>query len=189
MEKDTVMSAAFENSIALTTIGVVIQAFSAGSGSIAAENPPMSRRWSDCENELRSIGEYRKDWDGMGAEAPRKESIDAAIQMLAMFRENRRQFPPSAIGATPTGSVMMEWRFGDDYLEAEFVDFMKVEWLEVKGNSIREWSDLLSGSDRAPLLGVEGRAWQSNIKSSGAVLEPAFAKREWALDVCGKELQ
>jgi hypothetical protein len=98
-------------------------------------------RWVDREKDLKAMGDLRDDWDGMGARAVPSRIVEAAIQKLKQIRSEGQLPPPSAVSATPLGRVAMEWQFESGFLEAEFIDPFRIEWMAETGGTFSEWRE------------------------------------------------
>jgi len=59
-------------------------------------------------------------WDGLDAKAPEGTLLRSAINIAEIFR-GLGQSAPSRATATVNGTVVFEWRWGDNYLEMEIV--------------------------------------------------------------------
>jgi hypothetical protein len=92
--------------------------------------------------DLRRIVSYQDDWDGNGAVAPSPEVLRTVRQFMDRWsREDR--LPPGRIVASPAGSVVLEWREGGRYLEAEIDEPGTIEWmLEAPDGSFSHWKTL-----------------------------------------------
>ena len=115
-------------------------------GNSIAVDVSSARRWIDCESELKAIRRYRKDWDGMDAEAPDPKLVDNAILFLGKLRRDGHLPAPDAISASPSGTIVFAWTSMPGYAEAEIVSEGVVEWMvESTSETIhtkQEWSDI-----------------------------------------------
>jgi len=114
-------------------------------------------------NELRFLSD---DWDGEGALAPRPEIIAVAVGLLrGLMEQNWR--PPSQVAPSPTGGVIVGWRHGSDYFEAEIDGPDIVEWMSLReGEPARHWHQELVASVQATIGTPSGRAaWQETFGS------------------------
>lgn len=84
--------------------------------------------WLACVRRLLELRELPDDWDGEGAEAPRPEVVDSAIEYVELRLEGLLP-PPARIAASPSGAVIMEWQLGKSYLEIEIAEPHMAEWM------------------------------------------------------------
>lgn len=92
-------------------------------------------RWTELENTLFSYKKYTDDWDYEGAEAPRSEVVDSAIDFLRSIRFRGAAVPvPAKVTLSPHGSVIFIWRNGRWYADAEINEPRIVEWMIVNGD-------------------------------------------------------
>jgi hypothetical protein len=89
----------------------------------------MCNSWQKCLKELESLFGLQVDWDGEGSAAPDPVNVRSAERLLELaYQSGNFQAPPQV---TPggNGEVILTWREGDQYLEAELVTPGKVEWM------------------------------------------------------------
>lgn len=77
--------------------------------------------WSARIDQLLRLRNLPDDWDGLGAETPRGELVDAAIKYLCDQRRWEQATPPDHVIATTSRTVVLEWHVPGGYLELEFV--------------------------------------------------------------------
>ncbi|HTK74567.1 MAG TPA: hypothetical protein VL371_04865 [Gemmataceae bacterium] len=77
-----------------------------------------TRSWPLLIDDLLALREFKDDWDGQGAEAPKPGVIDAAVGLAREFQA--AQVPPAdhAIAGV-NGTVYFEWHGTQGYLEIE----------------------------------------------------------------------
>ncbi len=103
--------------------------------------------WLRRIDDLLAIRGLGDDWDGLGAEAPRIELVDSAIEIAKALREDPTLPAPTRVAATPTGAVLFEWQYPPVYLEAEVTGPTHIEWmLEVAGHETQHWESEFESS-------------------------------------------
>jgi hypothetical protein len=110
-----------------------------GSGPPALP-PSAPADWQRAIEALHRIGTLTDDWDGQGAEAPRHEIVEWAVDWVGQMRHYRQALPPS--GAVPgvAGEIYLEWRGESYYVVAEITAPARVEWtLSLPGQPNRHW--------------------------------------------------
>jgi hypothetical protein len=80
--------------------------------------------------QLNTMMSLEDDWDGMGAEAPSREIILSAIDLVEVFR-SRGYPPPTRVAATPSATVGLEWQEPPVYLEVEIITPDRSEWMQI----------------------------------------------------------
>ncbi|HEY4696663.1 MAG TPA: hypothetical protein VIH29_01470 [Gallionella sp.] len=100
-------------------------------------------RMAELGQELEDIRTLPDNWDGEGAEAPKAELVDSAIDLLSSLQSQRTLPPPTRIAASPAGNIILEWQLEHSvYLEAEIVEPFRVEWmLELPFHPTRHWEE------------------------------------------------
>jgi len=89
-----------------------------------------SNRMAELIQELEHIRSFQDNWDGEGAEAPKTDLVDSAVDLLGSLQSQRTFPPPTRIAASPAGHIILEWQFEHNvYLEAEIVEPFHVEWM------------------------------------------------------------
>lgn len=104
--------------------------------------------------ELEGFRLLHANWDGEGAEKPKRELVDSAIALLTNLPDvgwifsGRELPPPSRVTATQIGNIVLEWQFNDGYyLEAEVSEPSRVEWMfEDPIRPTKHWVLDLSGT-------------------------------------------
>lgn len=119
-------------------------------GSNGLRSSPEYNRangWLRRIDDLLAIRGLGDDWDGLGAEAPRIELVDSAIEIAKALRVDPSWRAPTRVAATPAGAVLFEWQYPPVYLEAEVTGPTHIEWmLEVAGHETQHWeSEFESG--------------------------------------------
>lgn len=95
--------------------------------------PPAGDPWTQSARELEDIAQLGPDWDGEGAAAPRRASLEAAAVLMQRLR-NEGQPAPSRISATPLGAIVAAWHLAADHLvEIEILNSRHAEYLEMHG--------------------------------------------------------
>lgn len=107
-----------------------------------AETPASSSPgvWQRVIEELQRMGKLLDDWDGQGAQAPLRETVDWALDWVGQMRQYRQALPPSRPVPGVAGEVYLEWQGASFYVVAEITSPARVEWmLSVPGQSSRQW--------------------------------------------------
>jgi acyl carrier protein phosphodiesterase len=95
--------------------------------------------WSQAEQRLEEFVFLEDDWDGAGAEPPSLDALRATVEFLQQLFE-RDESPPTALSPTALGSIVLEWRLSDGYLEAEISGRNLIGWMRKDPNgSIEAW--------------------------------------------------
>jgi hypothetical protein len=89
----------------------------------------MGNSWQQCLKELESLLGLRDDWDGEGSAAPEPANVRSAKRLLELAYQSGKFPSPPQIAPGGNGEVILVWREGDLYLEAELVTSGKVEWM------------------------------------------------------------
>lgn len=84
--------------------------------------------WRRAGQRLSEFYFLPEDWDGEGAEAPSSNALTAGDYLRRLYLAGGR--PPTAVSLTPLGTIVLEWRRGDDYLEAEISGAHEIGWME-----------------------------------------------------------
>lgn len=102
-----------------------------------------SNRMEGLIQELEHIRLFQDNWDGEGAEAPKTELVDSAIDLLGSLQSQRTLPPPTRMAASPAGDIILEWQLEHSvYLEAEIVEPFHVEWmLELPFRPTQHWEE------------------------------------------------
>ncbi len=102
-----------------------------------------SNRMTGLIQELEDIQSLQDNWDGEGAEAPKAELVDSAIDLLGFLQSQQTLPPPTRMAASPAGNIILEWQFEQNvYLEAEIVEPFHVEWmLELPIHPTQHWEE------------------------------------------------
>ncbi|MCY2987013.1 MAG: hypothetical protein NTY19_03985 [Planctomycetota bacterium] len=113
-------------------------------GSAGAESPISSLStpadWQRVIEELQRIGMLTEDWDGQGAEAPPRETVDWAVDWVEQMRDYCQALPPSRAVPGIVGEVYLEWQGESFYVVAEITSPARVEWtLSLPGQPNRHW--------------------------------------------------
>lgn len=87
--------------------------------------------WKRAEQRLREFYLLQKDWDGAGAVAPSFEALAATRDYLRNLYSGGA-IPPTALSPSPLGSIVLEWRLGDLYVEAEISGTNVIGWMKRK---------------------------------------------------------
>ena len=112
---------------------------SEGTESLAS-SPPIPAVWQRVIEELQRIGTLTDDWDGQGAEALPRETVDWAVEWVEQMRHYRQALPPSRAVPGVAGELYLEWQGELFYVVAEITSPARVEWtLSVPGQSNRHW--------------------------------------------------
>ncbi len=94
---------------------------------------PAGDPWAQSARGLEEIAQLGPDWDGEGAAAPRRASLEAAAMLMQRCR-NAGQAAPSRISATPLGAIVVAWHLAADHLvEIEILNSRHAEYLDMKG--------------------------------------------------------
>jgi len=93
-------------------------------------------RWSDLETRLFGYKRLTENWDYEGADAPRPEIVDSAIDFLRILKiQNERVPAPSTVTISPAGAVIFVWRDGGLYVDAEISSPRLIEWMTIVNNA------------------------------------------------------
>ncbi|HZK81214.1 MAG TPA: hypothetical protein VFC46_09115 [Humisphaera sp.] len=79
---------------------------------------PEEDMWFKGKESIDRLFSLEDDWDGMGAKAPSAILIGNANDFLQSLRCGEVVPPPSAVVATPLGTIMFEWQGMGAYFEA-----------------------------------------------------------------------
>lgn len=77
-------------------------------------------KWDEVINNLLSARNLEEDWDGQGAEAPTKGTVDTALQR-ALFMKQLGNPPPDEFGANVDGTITLGWHQVDRTIVIEIV--------------------------------------------------------------------
>lgn len=111
------------------------QTVSVGLGSLVmgalASSPEhtLAHLWDLRLSDLLTIRRLSADWDGEDAEAPGPELVDFTITLLDYWRVSGDMPVPERIVPSPNGTVVIEWRWPDTYVEADVIDARTIEWM------------------------------------------------------------
>ncbi|HBI42606.1 MAG TPA: hypothetical protein DDY78_07065 [Planctomycetales bacterium] len=89
----------------------------------------MCNSRQQCLKELESLFDLQDDWDGEGSAAPDPVNVRSAKRLLELAYQSGNFPSPPQIAPGGNGEVILAWREGDLYLEAELVALGKVEWM------------------------------------------------------------
>ena len=95
----------------------------------AIDVDPSRAAWLRVRDMLHEMLDLPDDWDGMGAEAPRRDVVADAIDVLDTARHREDWPPPTRVVATPDGSIIIEWQTILRCLEIEIEHPGQVEWM------------------------------------------------------------
>jgi hypothetical protein len=87
-------------------------------------------KWDQLIERLNTMMLLEDDWDGMGAEAPSREIILSAINLVEVFR-SRGYPPPARVAPTPSATVGLEWQEPTVYLEVEVITPDRSVWMQI----------------------------------------------------------
>ena len=114
---------------ASATLFDVVMPVTQGLESTAFVAGRMSDPWQGCLSDLEALLGLQDDWDGEGSAAPDAANVRSAMRLLeTTYRSGNFPAPPQA-SPGGNGEVVLTWREGDQYLEAELVTPGKVEWM------------------------------------------------------------
>ena len=132
-----------ESPVVLAASGVDPEVLATSSGSQTAT------AWRRGIEDLLAMRALPDDWDGLGAEAPPRDVIDSAIDLVRTRRNDPDAPPPVRIVSSPNGSVVLEWQMAGAYYEAEIAEPYHAEWMfEPPGGPAEHWEE-----DWTPLAG------------------------------------
>jgi hypothetical protein len=89
---------------------------------MAGRRPDLS---ADNPSNCRTLAD---DWDGQGAVAPPRETVDWALEWVGQMRQYRQALPPSRAVPGVSGEVYLEWQRESFYVVAEITSAARVEW-------------------------------------------------------------
>lgn len=96
--------------------------------------------WQPVIEELQRLGTLADDWDGQGAEAPLRETVDWVLDWVREMRQYRQALPPSRAVPGVVGEVYLEWQSESFHVVAEITSPARVEWtLSLPGRPNRHW--------------------------------------------------
>lgn len=87
--------------------------------------------WDQIEEEVRQLGRRSEDWDGEGADAPRRESIEGALRFCSTAARMHRLSVPNCVSLARDGNLLLEWHLPSVYFELEFVASNRAEMMRV----------------------------------------------------------
>jgi hypothetical protein len=140
-------NAATPDSSASTGLFDIVMPVTQGLKSTVLNAGRMCDPWEQGLKDLELLFGLQDDWDGEGSAAPDPANIKSAVRLLELaYQSGNFSSPPQA---TPggNGEVILTWREGDQYLEAELVTPGKVEWmLAGPGRQTNHWVTELPGA-------------------------------------------
>src|SRR5687767_6290040 len=92
-------------------------------------NRGADRIWSRREREICAAGDLSDDWDGEGADAPSAGVVQTALHLVRAIWERGDWPPPSRVSVTSDGTIVLEWRILDSYVEAEIENPGSANWM------------------------------------------------------------
>lgn len=122
--------------------------------------------WRQIERDVRGMRQLHDDWDGEGAEAPRRSVVDSVVNLLSQLRAEGMPVPSRAV-VSPGGSVVLEWQHaGGFYLEAEISEPYRVEWMQKRANGPAEhWANRWQAPRERPEdpCQIESDIWENYL--------------------------
>ena len=120
-------------------------------GLITSPEQASARLWDERLARLRSLALLEGNWDDEGAEPPSDVILNSAEYLIKFLRSSAPNFPPSHIGSSAAGSVLVAWHLPEGrYVEAELSSPDIVEWMEDKGQQrFEHWTWSWTAQDRA----------------------------------------
>lgn len=97
--------------------------------------------WKDVCDKIDTFRALPTDWDGEGAERPRDEEIDYALELATSL-----QFfaPPTTVVPIANGGIQFEWHDPQKgYLEAEITKDGLIDWMHERSGQYRHWQTTL----------------------------------------------
>lgn len=97
--------------------------------------------WEQAVREIISYQHLSNDWDGYGAEAPRREVLESAIGLAYTYSQNGVD-PPDRVAPGVAGSVIFEWQRQDGtYATVEVDGPLHAEVMVVEpGKPAQHWT-------------------------------------------------
>jgi hypothetical protein len=89
-------------------------------------------RWDRIIRKMHAMFLLGDDWDGMGAKAPSRDIVFAALELACGLREVYDYPAPTRVAPTPAGTIGLEWQEPSIYTEAEIVASGRSEWMQIK---------------------------------------------------------
>src|SRR5260370_5107271 len=89
------------------------------------------RPWDDCLATLRGFFFLENDWNGDGAAAPRAANVYSALAFVEKMRHTGGVVAPRAVPGV-NGEVLLVWKSGPTYLEAEIRHPGLIEWTDTR---------------------------------------------------------
>ncbi len=86
--------------------------------------------WERLSDEIRAFLDLGEDWDGMGAIPPSESLVQSVLELIECLRGEGHP-PVTRATATPSGTIILEWQGGGDYVEIEVVSPYCSEWMFV----------------------------------------------------------
>jgi len=86
--------------------------------------------WERLSDEIRAFLDLGEDWDGMGAIPPSESLVQSVLELTECLRGQGHP-PVTRATTTPSGTIILEWQVGGDYVEVEVVSPYRSEWMFV----------------------------------------------------------
>ena len=86
--------------------------------------------WERLGDEIRAFLDLGEDWDGMGALPPSESLVQSVLELIECLRGEGHP-PVTRATTTPSGTIILEWQGGGDYVEVEVVSPYRSEWMFV----------------------------------------------------------
>lgn len=83
---------------------------------------PPARDWNIAATTLHRLASLKENWDGEGANAPKGSAIFNASLFLTDLARHTDVPAPTEIAPIENGDILIIWRAGDSYWEAEVSD-------------------------------------------------------------------
>jgi hypothetical protein len=134
------MSTSLYSGAELQLVSPLIPNGDSGRAEALAPPPSASAAWQLVIEELQRIAALADDWDGQGAQAPPRETVDWVLDWVGQMRQYRQALSPSRAVPGVAGEVYLEWQGESFYVVAEITSPARVEWtLSLPGQPNRHW--------------------------------------------------
>ncbi|MGA7712036.1 MAG: hypothetical protein WCA81_09050 [Rhizomicrobium sp.] len=129
-------------------------------------------QWNVVNHQLSNFAKFEENWDGLGSDKPKGRAIEIALECLKTFRALSAP-APSVATLSPDGSISVEWRSHDEYLQAEFSSEPRVELVKFGPNRVIErWSVPLKKRDPGNYTWVSFQPTETGESAVSSVAMP-----------------
>jgi hypothetical protein len=140
--------------------------------SLEAQLLALDQEWVGVLQKVQGFRTLADGWDGLAAEAPSLDVVDAAMRLAATLRALGYPAPSAMPGAD--GTILFIWEEGPVYLDAEVTGPSRARWMQVvKGQKAKHWllydftPEGLQGMGQTPIVfGSPLASWTSGSGAS-----------------------